>query len=149
MSAPIDRVAPAVEADVRPNATGHAVLADVVIEATDVERIYGEGDAAVHALRGVLVSFLRGQVSAIMGPSGSGKSTLMHILAGLDQPTSGSVKIDGVEIVGMSDKQLTLLRRRKVGFVFQFFNLLPMLTASENIDLPLMMAGTRPDRGWR
>jgi len=149
MSANIDRVAPAVEADVRPNATGHAVLADVVIEATDVERIYGEGDAAVHALRGVSVSFLRGQVSAIMGPSGSGKSTLMHILAGLDQPTSGSVKIDGVEIVGMSDKQLTLLRRRKVGFVFQFFNLLPMLTASENIDLPLMMAGTRPDRGWR
>jgi putative ABC transport system ATP-binding protein len=123
--------------------------ADVVIEATDLERVYGEGDSAVHALRGVSVSFVRGQVSAIMGPSGSGKSTLMHILAGLDQPTSGSVRIDGVEIVGMSDRQLTLLRRRKVGFVFQFFNLLPTLTASENIDLPLMMAGSRPDRSWR
>jgi putative ABC transport system ATP-binding protein len=149
MSATIDRVAPALGADVRQNGAGPAAIADVVIEATDVERIYGEGDAAVHALRGVSVSFLRGQVSAIMGPSGSGKSTLMHILAGLDQPTSGSVKIDGVEIVGMSDKQLTLLRRQKVGFVFQFFNLLPMLTASENIDLPLMMAGTRPDPSWR
>jgi putative ABC transport system ATP-binding protein len=149
MSATIDQVAPALEADVRQNGAGHAAIADVVIKATDVERVYGEGDAAVHALRGVSVSFLRGQVSAIMGPSGSGKSTLMHILAGLDQPTSGSVKIDGVEIVGMSDRQLTLLRRRKVGFVFQFFNLLPMLTASENIDLPLMMAGTRPDPSWR
>jgi putative ABC transport system ATP-binding protein len=122
---------------------------DVVVAALDVERVFGEGDSAVHALRGVSVEFSRGQFSAIMGPSGSGKSTLMHILAGLDRPTSGSVKIGGVEIVGLSDRDLTLLRRRKVGFVFQFFNLLPMLTAEENIELPLTIAGERPDRAWR
>jgi putative ABC transport system ATP-binding protein len=149
MSATIEDVIPAVATGGRQNGTRHTDTANVVIEATDLERIYGEGDSAVHALRGVSVSFVRGQVTAIMGPSGSGKSTLMHILAGLDQPTTGSVRIDGVEIVGMSDKKLTLLRRRTVGFVFQFFNLLPMLTAAENIDLPLVMAGTRPDRTWR
>ena len=122
---------------------------DIVVAAVDVERVFGEGDSAVHALRGVSVDFSRGQFSAIMGPSGSGKSTLMHILAGLDRPTSGSVTIDGVEIVGLSDRELTLLRRQKVGFVFQFFNLLPMLTAEENIELPLTIAGVRPDRTWR
>jgi putative ABC transport system ATP-binding protein len=147
MTATIE-VVPRVAAGVQ-NGTRPASTSDVVIEATDVERIYGEGDSAVHALRGVSVSFVRGQVSAIMGPSGSGKSTLMHILAGLDQPTSGSVTIDGVEIVGMTDRELTQLRRQKVGFVFQFFNLLPTLTASENIDLPLLMAGRRPDSSWR
>ena len=121
----------------------------IAVAARDVTRVYGEGDAAVHALRGVTVEFPHGQFAAIMGPSGSGKSTLMHILAGLDQPTSGSVQIDGTEIVGMSDNQLTLLRREKIGFIFQFFNLLPMLTTAENIDLPLNIAGAKPDKGWR
>jgi putative ABC transport system ATP-binding protein len=122
---------------------------DVVVSARDVTRVYGEGDTAVHALRGVSVDFPRGQFSAIMGPSGSGKSTLMHILAGLDQPTEGSVRINGTEIVGMNDKQLTLLRRDNIGFIFQFFNLLPMLTTEENIDLPLAIAGRKGDRDWR
>ena len=121
----------------------------IAVAARDVTRVYGEGDAAVHALRGVTVEFPHGQFAAIMGPSGSGKSTLMHILAGLDQPTSGSVQIDGTEIVGMSDNQLTLLRRENIGFIFQFFNLLPMLTTAENIDLPLNIAGAKADKGWR
>ncbi len=119
----------------------------IAVAARDVTRVYGEGDAAVHALRGVTVEFPHGQFAAIMGPSGSGKSTLMHILAGLDQPTSGSVQIDGTEIVGMSDNQLTLLRREKIGFIFQFFNLLPMLTTAENIDLPLNIAGSQGGQG--
>jgi putative ABC transport system ATP-binding protein len=119
-----------------------------VVVATDVARRYGEGDAAVDALRGVSAEFPRGQFTAIMGPSGSGKSTFMHILAGLDTPTSGSVKIDGTEIVGLDDKALTRLRRDKVGFVFQFFNLLPMLTAKENIELPLAIAGRKADEQW-
>jgi putative ABC transport system ATP-binding protein len=125
-----------------------AVGADAVVAARDVTRVYGEGEAAVHALRGVSVEFPRGQFAAIMGPSGSGKSTLMHILAGLDRPTSGSVEIDGTEIVGLGDLELTRLRREKVGFVFQFFNLLPILTAAENIELPLAIARRRPDRAW-
>ncbi len=137
------------ESDARVNGLAEGPSQDVVVAAANVERVFGEGDSAVHALRGVSVEFSRGQFSAIMGPSGSGKSTLMHILAGLDRPTSGSVKIDGVEIVGLHDRELTLLRRKKVGFVFQFFNLLPMLTAEENIDLPLTIAGARPDRQWR
>jgi putative ABC transport system ATP-binding protein len=119
-----------------------------VVVAKDVTRRYGEGDAAVEALRGVSAEFPRGQFSAIMGPSGSGKSTFMHILAGLDQPTTGSVKIDGIEIIGLHDKELTRLRRDKVGFVFQFFNLLPVLTAQENIELPLSIAGNKPDPEW-
>ena len=119
-----------------------------VVVAKDVTRRYGEGDAVVDALRGVSAEFPRGQFAAIMGPSGSGKSTFMHILAGLDQPTSGSVKIDGTEIVGLDDKKLTRLRRDKVGFIFQFFNLLPMLTAQENIELPLAIAGRKADDGW-
>ena len=125
-----------------------ATAADVVVTAVEVTKRYGVGGAAVDALRGVSVEFPRGQFAAIMGPSGSGKSTLMHILAGLDAPTSGQVLIDGVEITALGDRELTLLRREKIGFVFQFFNLLPMLTAQENIELPLSIAGRRPDRDW-
>ena len=116
-----------------------------IVVATDVHRRFGEGDAAVEALDGVSVDFPKGRFTAIMGPSGSGKSTLMHVLAGLDRPTSGSVVVDGVEISDLDDKQLTELRRDKVGFVFQFFNLLPVLTAQENIVLPLSIAGRKPD----
>jgi len=128
-----------------PSETAHGQL---VVVAKDVTRRYGEGDATVDALRGVSAEFPKGQFSAIMGPSGSGKSTFMHILAGLDQPTTGSVKIDGTEIIGLHDKELTRLRRDKVGFVFQFFNLLPVLTAEENIELPLSIAGRKPDPEW-
>ena len=116
-----------------------------IVIATDVHRRFGEGDAAVEALDGVSVDFPKGRFTAIMGPSGSGKSTLMHVLAGLDRPTSGSVVVDGTEISDLDDKQLTELRRDKVGFVFQFFNLLPVLTAQENIVLPLSIAGRKPD----
>jgi putative ABC transport system ATP-binding protein len=119
-----------------------------IVTATDVRRRYGEGDAAVDALAGVTTSFERGRYSAIMGPSGSGKSTLMHILAGLDRPTSGSVVLDGVEITSLDDGDLTRLRRDKLGFIFQFFNLIPVLTAEENIVLPLSIAGQKPDRDW-
>ncbi len=125
-----------------------SAASETVVAARDVTRVYGEGETAVHALRGVSVEFPRGQFAAIMGPSGSGKSTLMHILAGLDRPTSGSVTIDGKEIVGLGDVELTKLRRDKVGFVFQFFNLLPILTAAENIELPLSIARRRPDQAW-
>src|SRR3954466_15309811 len=121
---------------------------DSIVTATDVRRRYGEGDAAVDALRDVTVSFERGRYSAIMGPSGSGKSTLMHILAGLDRPTSGSVQIDGAEITALDDGDLTKLRRDKLGFIFQFFNLIPVLTAEENIVLPLSIAGEKPDKEW-
>ena len=133
--------APAAATDAAPT-TG-----DVVV-ATDLTKVYGEGDSEVRALDGVSVSFPRGQLAAVMGPSGSGKSTLMHILAGLDRPTGGSVVVDGVELAGLNDQKLTLLRRDKVGFVFQFFNLLPMLTARENIELPMRIAGRTPDPEW-
>ena len=119
-----------------------------VVVAHDVTRRYGSGDAAVDALRGVSLEIGRGQLTAVMGPSGSGKSTLMHILAGLDKPTSGSVGIAGTEITTLGDNDLTKLRREHIGFVFQFFNLLPMLTAKENILLPLTIAGDKPDDGW-
>ncbi|MFL5869995.1 MAG: ABC transporter ATP-binding protein [Solirubrobacterales bacterium] len=119
-----------------------------IVVATDVSRRYGEGDAAVDALRDVTLSFERGRFSAIMGPSGSGKSTLMHILAGLDRPTAGSVVLDGTEITGLDDGDLTKLRRDKLGFIFQFFNLIPVLTAEENIVLPLSIAGRKPDPEW-
>jgi putative ABC transport system ATP-binding protein len=119
-----------------------------VVVATDLTRRYGEGDAAVDALAGVSTAFERDRFTAIMGPSGSGKSTLMHILAGLDKPTSGSVQLDGVEITGLDDGALTKLRRDKLGFVFQFFNLLPVLTAEENLVLPLSIAGRKPDGAW-
>jgi putative ABC transport system ATP-binding protein len=119
-----------------------------IVTATDVRRRYGEGDAAVDALAGVTTAFERGRYSAIMGPSGSGKSTLMHILAGLDRPTGGSVVLDGVEITTLDDGDLTRLRRDKLGFIFQFFNLIPVLTAEENILLPLSIAGHKPDEEW-
>jgi putative ABC transport system ATP-binding protein len=122
--------------------------AATVVLARDLKRQYGEGESAVHALRGVSVDIPRGQFTAVMGPSGSGKSTLMHLLAGLDRPTSGTVEIDGRDVTSMDDGALTELRRRHVGFIFQFFNLLPMLTAQENMTLPLELAGNGSDDGW-
>ncbi len=119
-----------------------------IVTADDLRRRYGEGTAAVDALAGVSLAFERGRFNAIMGPSGSGKSTLMHILAGLDRPTSGSVVLDGVDLGTLDDSDLTQLRRDKLGFIFQFFNLLPTLTAGENIVLPLSIAGREPDREW-
>ena len=119
-----------------------------VLEARHVRRVYGAGDTAVEALRDVSLTFEQARLTAIMGPSGSGKSTLMHILAGLDRATEGEVYLDGVEITSLNDKKLTVLRREKIGFVFQFFNLLPMLTAEENITLPLSIAGEKVDRDW-
>jgi putative ABC transport system ATP-binding protein len=119
-----------------------------VVVGQDVTRRYGAGETAVDALRGVSVDIRRGHLTAVMGPSGSGKSTLMHILAGLDRPTAGSVTIDGTEITTLGDNALTKLRREHIGFVFQFFNLLPMLDAEENIRLPLSIAGEKPEDGW-
>jgi putative ABC transport system ATP-binding protein len=119
-----------------------------VVIATGVSRRYGEGDTAVTALRDVTVGIDRGKLTAVMGPSGSGKSTLMHILAGLDTPTDGSVMVDDTEITHLDDDALTRLRRDKIGFVFQFFNLLPMLTARENMLLPMAIAGREPDPDW-
>ena len=119
-----------------------------VVGGTDLTRRYGSGDTAVDALRGVTLEIARGRLTAVMGPSGSGKSTLMHILAGLDRPTSGHVAIDGTDLTTLNDTQLTKLRRRHIGFVFQFFNLLPMLTAEENVLLPLSLAGEKPDQAW-
>ena len=117
-----------------------------VASASDVTRRYGEADTAVDALRGVSLEVTRGQLMAVMGPSGSGKSTLMHIMAALDRPTSGVVTLAGTRLGQLSDADITKLRREHIGFVFQFFNLLPMLTAEENIALPLSLAGTKPDR---
>jgi len=119
-----------------------------VVSATELTRCYGAGDAAVQALQGVSLGIPTGQFAAVMGPSGSGKSTLMHIMAGLDQPTAGQISIDGVELTELNDKKLTLLRREHIGFIFQFFNLLPMLTAEENIRLPLQIAGRKVDEAW-
>jgi len=120
-----------------------------VVTATDVTRRYGvDGDTCVKALRGVSLEIASGKLTAVMGPSGSGKSTLMHILAGLDRPNEGDVTVAGTDITGLSDTELTKLRRQHIGFIFQFFNLLPMLTAKENIVLPLELAGRKPDREW-
>jgi putative ABC transport system ATP-binding protein len=119
-----------------------------IVSARHVARRYGEGDAAVDALRGIDLDVEQGKLTAVMGPSGSGKSTLMHILAGLDKPTEGTVTIAGQEIVSMGDNELTKLRRQHIGFVFQFFNLLPMLTAEENVKLPLSVAGEKVDDAW-
>ncbi len=129
-------------------ASAGAVGADAgsVVSARELHRRFGEGDTAVDALRGVSLDIARGGLTAVMGPSGSGKSTLMHLLAGLDAPTSGHVFIDGTDITTLDDTQLTKLRRAHIGFVFQFFNLLPMLSAEENIALPLEIAGESPDR---
>jgi putative ABC transport system ATP-binding protein len=127
---------------------GVAVPAYAAVEARDLTRVYGEGETAVEALRGVDIEVRSGELVAVMGPSGSGKSTLMHILAGLDKPTSGTVMIAGTEITRLDDSQLTRLRRDHIGFVFQFFNLLPMLNAEENVVLPLSIAGQKPDQEW-
>ena len=131
--------------------TRHRVAQDPgtpAAEAIDLRKVYGSGQTAVTALGGVSATFPAGEFTAIMGPSGSGKSTFMHCLAGLDQVTSGEVVVGGEKLSGMSDKKLTLLRRDKIGFVFQQFNLLPTLTAEENITLPLDIAGRKPDRVW-
>jgi putative ABC transport system ATP-binding protein len=119
-----------------------------VVSADGLTRRYGEGETAVDALRGVSLEIAEGKLTAVMGPSGSGKSTLMHILAGLDTPTSGDVSIAGVPITNLSDTDLTKLRRKHIGFIFQFFNLLPMLNAQENVILPLSIAGEKPDQKW-
>src|SRR2546423_9928981 len=119
-----------------------------VVEAHELTGRYGEGDTAVDALRGVDLEVQRGKLTAVMGPSGSGKSTLMHILAALDVPTTGDVVLAGTKLGELSDTEITKLRREHIGFVFQFFNLLPMLTAEENVVLPLTIAGEKPDREW-
>src|SRR3954447_9423010 len=121
---------------------------EVAVRAHGVTRHYGAGETAVHALRGIDLDIDSNHLTAVMGPSGSGKSTLMHILAGLDQPSSGEVAVAGIEIGGLEDTALTTLRRDHIGFIFQFFNLLPMLTAAENIVLPLKLAGLKPDQEW-
>jgi putative ABC transport system ATP-binding protein len=120
----------------------------MIVTAQDLHRTYGTGEAVVHALDGVDVNIDDRRFVAVMGPSGSGKSTLMHVLAGLDRPTSGTVEIAGTEVTKLDDKALTELRRDKVGFIFQAFNLLPILTAEENILLPLSLAGRTPDKEW-
>ena len=119
-----------------------------VVAGAGISRRYGDGETAVHALRDVSVEITSGRLTAVMGPSGSGKSTLMHILAGLDKPTAGDVWISGTSLGELNDSQLTKLRREHIGFIFQFFNLLPMLTAKENIVLPLSIAGVKPDAAW-
>jgi putative ABC transport system ATP-binding protein len=135
----------AVVSDVDP-----AVVVDCTpaVSGAGLTRQYGKGESAVLALRGVTLDITRGQFAAVMGPSGSGKSTLMHILAGLDEPTEGQVWIGDEEITAMDDDELTMLRRRHLGFIFQFFNLLPMLTAEDNISLPMSIAGEKPDPEW-
>jgi putative ABC transport system ATP-binding protein len=124
------------------------VTATVAARADGVWKVYGDGEARVTALRGVSADFGSGRFTAIMGPSGSGKSTLMHCLAGLDTVTRGAVHVGGTEITGLGDKALTRLRRDRVGFIFQQFNLLPTLSAAENIRLPLDIAGSKPDPQW-
>jgi putative ABC transport system ATP-binding protein len=125
-----------------------AVGDESVVAAYELRRRYGEGDTAVDALRGVSLEVAEGNLTAVMGPSGSGKSTLMHILAGLDKPTVGEVSIAGTKISKLNDTELTGLRRQHIGFIFQFFNLLPMLNAEENVVLPLAIAGVKPDKKW-
>ena len=125
-----------------------APLASAAVVADNLTRRYGDGDSAVNAVRGVSLEVPAGQFTAIMGPSGSGKSTLMHLLAGLDRPTEGRVEIGGQDITKMGDKKLTKLRRKHIGFVFQAFNLVPTLTAEENVTLPLAIAGGKIDRSW-
>src|SRR3954465_7661177 len=147
---------PSVPPPVHPVEIGRPALAAVpagapataTVQARDLTRRYGEGDTAVHALRDVSVDIEPARLTAVMGPSGSGKSTLMHLLAGLDRPTSGEVTVAGVAVSDLDDTELTKLRRDHIGFIFQFFNLLPMLTAAENIVLPTRLAGGRPDPAW-
>jgi putative ABC transport system ATP-binding protein len=128
--------------------TDHHAHAAGVVSGANLTRRYGDGETAVDALRGVSIDIARGQLTAVMGPSGSGKSTLMHILAGLDRPTGGSVTLAGVDITALNDTELTVLRREHIGFIFQFFNLLPMLTVEQNVVLPVELAGGKPDREW-
>lgn len=123
-------------------------IASPVVAATSISKVFGSGDTAVTALNEVSIEFARGSFSAIMGPSGSGKSTLMHLLAGLDTPTSGQIRISETDITRLNDTQLTQLRRKKVGFVFQAFNLVPTLTAEQNITLPALLANEQVDRAW-
>jgi putative ABC transport system ATP-binding protein len=137
MSETMTSTAPTEAADTQP-----------VVSARDLTRRYGEGDTAVDALRGVSLEVRKGELMAVMGPSGSGKSTLMHILAGLDRPSSGEVTIAGTDLATLNDNELTKLRRKHIGFIFQFFNLLPMLDAEENVVLPLSIAGEKPDKAW-
>jgi putative ABC transport system ATP-binding protein len=127
---------------------GQAPIATVAARALGVSKVYGRGDATVRALDDVSASLYAGQFTAIMGPSGSGKSTLLHVLAGLDRPTSGSVHVGDVDLTSLNDRQLTMLRRDEIGFIFQSFNLLPTLTAAENIELPIRIAGRKPDALW-
>jgi putative ABC transport system ATP-binding protein len=129
-------------------ATPLTVVTDVVVRGHEITKRFGEGHAAVDALRGVSVEFTRGSFTAIMGPSGSGKSTLMHILAGLDTPTSGWVEIDGTRLDSLDDRKLTLHRRRQIGFIFQSYNLLPVLSAEQNILLPVRIGGDQADARW-
>src|ERR1700748_1636671 len=132
-----------------PSAENAGSAQDTIIASTrDLVKTHGRGDAEVHALAGISVDFERGKLTAIMGPSGSGKSTLMHCMAGLDSPTSGQIVIDGVELGGLNDKALTRLRRDRLGFIFQAYNLVPTLTAAENITLPLDIAGRDVDKTW-
>ncbi|MFJ6938866.1 ABC transporter ATP-binding protein [Streptomyces sp. NPDC101132] len=128
------------------SAPGYAVTAPGAVELRGVRRAYGRGDTAVHALRGIDLSLPRGTFTAVMGPSGSGKSTFLQCAAGLDRPTDGSVRLGGTEITGMNENRLTELRRSRLGFVFQAFNLLPSLTVEQNVLLPMRLAGARPDR---
>jgi putative ABC transport system ATP-binding protein len=153
MTEPSEPKGPDMNAAIAASLSDERVLAQdgaaaAVVAARDLTRRYGEGDTAVDALRGVSLDIAPGRLTAVMGPSGSGKSTLMHILAGLDKPTSGTVEIAGEEITKLNDTQLTKLRREHIGFVFQFFNLLPMLNAEENIVLPISLAGEKADKGW-
>ncbi len=134
------------------SATAHSpapAATDAIVRCKDLRRRYGEGEAAVDALDGVTLDFPRGELTAIVGPSGSGKSTLMHLLAGLDKPTGGQAWIDGTEVTGLDDKGMTNLRRAKLGFIFQFFNLVPVLDADENISLPVEIAGNDVDPVWQ
>jgi putative ABC transport system ATP-binding protein len=123
-------------------------MTDPAARAVEVRKVYGTGDASVEALRGISLDLKAGEWTAIMGPSGSGKSTLLHVLAGLDTPTTGRVFIGDVDLTTLNDKQLTQLRRDRIGFVFQAYNLIPTLTAEENITLPMDIAGTDVDRSW-
>jgi putative ABC transport system ATP-binding protein len=131
-----------------PPVVADAPYAGPAVSADGLTRRYGEGETAVDALRGVSLDVPKGALTAVMGPSGSGKSTLMHILAGLDKPTSGEVTIAGTGISKLNDTDLTKLRRIHIGFIFQFFNLLPMLNAEENVVLPLSLAGEKADKAW-
>ncbi|MFI6520677.1 ABC transporter ATP-binding protein [Spirillospora sp. NPDC050679] len=136
------------EAPADPDGRAAASGGEVAARGVDMRKVYGSGETEVRALDGVTVGFPAGRFTAVMGPSGSGKSTLLHCMAGLDRVTSGEVWIGDTELTGLSDRRLTLLRRQRVGFVFQAFNLVPTLTAAENVELPLAIAGDKPDRSW-